>query len=395
MHYFIVWCILSISCIITATPHKKIVSRLLMVVVYLAVALTSGLRYETGTDYFSYSGIYSDIYPLHIAIDQGKLFPINTLIEPSYLFICSLFAMLGLSVNIMFLAIALATTALLFNSIKNYIPKYFNFGVLLYFCFIYFLLDMSGIRQAIALNLFIFSIRYILTKNLFKFLLIILLAISFHYTAVILLLCYPLYNIKFSKTTMISIMAISFIILVLRLPWISFVIDLLGSTVNNELLSSKLLTYTSNEFLTKSRILSPVMLIYVPVFITAVLYRDKLSKTTPYYNILLNIFMFFIVSVFGLYESEDISVRMSSYFMISFCLLLPLTLELVEAGTSRSIVATSILILSLYSIRDMIYSDQVSSILFRPYQNYILIEAGIQHSDAQNRKDTFLNHFGD
>lgn len=375
--------------------HKSSLSRVLFLIVYLAVALTSGLRYETGTDYFAYSGIYSDIYPLHTAIDRGQLFPIMTLIEPGYLFICSLFAMLGLSVNIMFLAISLTTTALLLNSIKNYIPKYFNFGVLSYFCFIFFLLDMSGVRQAIALNLFIFSIRYILDKRIFRFLFVISLAIVFHYTAAILIFFYPLYNMRFSKHTMITIIIISFCIFVFRFPLISILFDILGKTFNNELLTSKLLNYTTNEFLTKSRVLSPLMVIYIPIFIIAVLWQENLSKITPYYNILLNIFMLFIVSVFILYESEDISVRVSTYFMIGFCLLLPLTLELIKIGTSRTIMATCILMLSLYSIRHMIYGDQISSILFRPYQNFLFIEAGIQDSDAQQRKDIFINNFGD
>lgn len=376
-------------------PLNKRLNALIFNLSYIAIALTSGLRFETGTDYFSYAGIYNNIYPLNIAISQGELFGIENLIEPSYLFICSLFSMLGADVNIMFLAISLVTTALLFNSFKKYMSKYMYFGILLYYSYIFFLLDMSGVRQAISVNIFIFSIRYIIGRNIFLYLLMIILAASFHYTSIILIFIYPLYNRKFSITTMMAVMVISFSILVFKLPWMAVSLDLLGGVINNELFSAKLLVYASSSSLTKYRTLSPVMLLYIPVYTVAVLCRDKLSKTTPYYNILLNIFMFFMVSVFSLYESEDISVRVSSYFMFGFCAILPLCLTLFKDGASRTIMEISIFILSLYSIRNMIFGEEVSSILFRPYQNYVLIEAGIQRSDAQRRSDIFISNFGD
>ena len=54
----------------------------------------------------------------------------------------------------MFLFISFCTTLLLFRSFEDYLPDYKYLGLLTYFAFIYFQMDMSGLRQAIALNVF-------------------------------------------------------------------------------------------------------------------------------------------------------------------------------------------------------------------------------------------------
>lgn len=76
-------------------------------------------------------------------------------------------------------------------------------------------------------------------------------------------------------------------------------------------------------------------------------------------------------------------------------MIFPMTLKLVKIGYERYFVATIIVILSLYSIRNMIYSDQITTILYRPYQNYLLVEVDIQRSDAEERKDILLNNTKD
>ena len=55
-----------------------------------------------------------------------------------------------------------------------------------------------------------------------------------------------------------------------------------------------------------------------------------------------------MVSVFALYESEDISVRISSYFMIGFCFIFPLTLNLVKNKSAK--MAISFAIFSILTI---------------------------------------------
>ena len=118
---------------------------------------------------------------------------------------------------------------------------------------------------------------------------------------------------------------------------------------------------------------------------------QKSPLSTTYFSICLRYFF----SVFALYESEDVSVRISSYFIFGFCMIFPMTLKLVKIGYERYFVATIIVILSLYSIRNMIYSDQITTILYRPYQNYLLVEVDIQRSDAEERKDILLNNTKD
>lgn len=62
-----------------------------------------------------------------------------------------------------------------------------------------FVMLFSGIRQAIAMSIGVFSLRYIRKGKLLKYLLCIALAFGFHTSSFILLLMYPVYNLKIGK----------------------------------------------------------------------------------------------------------------------------------------------------------------------------------------------------
>ncbi len=107
---------------------------------------------KRGTDYLAYVRIFDSSSDLSHSLHTGT-FDVP-MIEPGYLFINSIFISLGVDVNYMFLFISFCTTLLLFRSFEDYLPDYKYLGLLTYFAFIYFQMDMSGLRQAIALNVF-------------------------------------------------------------------------------------------------------------------------------------------------------------------------------------------------------------------------------------------------
>jgi hypothetical protein len=159
-----------------------------------------------------------------------------------------------------------------------------------------------------------------------------------------------------------------------------------------DMLSSKLISYSTSSILSKNRTFSPVMLAYVPIFLVAVHSRERLSVNNPYYNIFLNMYALFLFSVFALYESEDISVRIGTYFIFGFCMILPIILDLFKNSYEKYLGATVIIMLSLYSIRNLVYSDQAMTIMYRPYQSYLLVEMGLQISDAKERESIFMSY---
>lgn len=84
------------------------------------------------------------------------------------------------------------------------------------------LMTTSIYRQWLAIAILTFSLKYIFERNLFKFLVMIILACVFHRTAIIFTIAYFLYNIKVSKKNLFISVFISFLIYLLGDKVLSF-----------------------------------------------------------------------------------------------------------------------------------------------------------------------------
>lgn len=80
----------------------------------------------------------------------------------------------------------------------------------------YYSFTFSGVRQAIAISLILLSYNFIKQRKLFKFTLLILLATSFHKTALFFLPAYFLCKVKINKFTIASILFIDALVFVFR-----------------------------------------------------------------------------------------------------------------------------------------------------------------------------------
>lgn len=348
---------------------------------YFLLALTSGLRYETGTDYFAYANIFDN------SQDIMEFSFFSLYIEPSYALLNSLFYSLGFNINMMYLTIALITTAILLNSFKRYVgQKYYLFAVIIYYSVSYFLLDMSGIRQAIALSIFIYSIRFVIEKCFWSFFLMIVFAFTFHRSAIILLVVYPISRIYIKSWMHIIILLLGIFLMVAKITLLQPILQL-GSTIFiSGPIAGKLLAFTTNSFFAVPRTITVGLMIYIPVYVIAIVKRKKLEQLVPYYNVILNLFLCFIITLFLLYESKDISIRFSSYFTFAFALTLPLLLSFLKQDVKNLIIGFSVIFfISVYAMRNMILEGESTTIMYRPYQNYIFHKLGLQESDAEKR----------
>lgn len=101
---------------------------------------------------------------------------------------------------------------LLFQSFKKYTENY-PFAMIL-FMGLWFAFTFTYLRQVLAASIGFLSIRYIIDRKLWKFLLVVVIAMSFHNSAIILLPFYFLPQKKYSKNAVLVLM---FVCLVLGL----------------------------------------------------------------------------------------------------------------------------------------------------------------------------------
>lgn len=160
-------------------------SKWIYVIPIVVLSLVLGLRYDVGTDYFSYKEIFD-------TQSNDLLWNIeNERIEPLYQIVNHIPFLLGLPYYYMSILVCFIIFSLFYLSfdkdrdmLKWYCVTLLISGTLFSF--------LNIQRHAISFCVFLFSIRYIYKRSLLKYLICILIAMGFHYSSFVLLPCYLL-----------------------------------------------------------------------------------------------------------------------------------------------------------------------------------------------------------
>lgn len=164
-------------------PRRGLKASFVLIFFFLA------LRYDFGNDYQAYLEIFDNT-------SQVQQFDLNYFLlsfhEPGWLVLNWMFRHLGFFP--MLATLALLNCCVYYDFISKHVPeKYFWMAIFLYTFYPGFMLiHASAMRQSVAIMLFVFSIKFLFTRNAVKFIFIIGLASLFHFTALILA---PLYLI--------------------------------------------------------------------------------------------------------------------------------------------------------------------------------------------------------
>lgn len=186
MNYFIVF----FPTFIVYIFSKYSKSYLGLKLAFLFLFIIGSLRFDYGNDYKSY-------YKIYIDISKGKMYlPEIKQLEVGYIVLNKIFLNLNFSIMISFLSLLSCLTYLYI--IKKYtFKKNMWLAVLFYLINPYiYIIQLSSIRQTIAINLFILSIPWLNRKEFLKYFLIIIFASLFHKSVLILLPLYLFFNNK-------------------------------------------------------------------------------------------------------------------------------------------------------------------------------------------------------
>lgn len=196
---------------------------------FLLVFLFLALRYDYGNDYISYLTIFEEISGAAIS-DYD---PTEGDREIGWFILNRLFS--GLGFFSMVAALAIFNCYVYFRFIRKYVPtKYYWFAVFLYVVFPdNMLIQLSAMRQAVAISLFLLGIEFIINRKAIYFLACVALASLFHTTALVLLPAYFLggKRIIFGKGVVLILVAtyVSMLLLYTYLtPLVTWVMGLFG-----------------------------------------------------------------------------------------------------------------------------------------------------------------------
>ena len=163
----------------------------------LLISFIVGFRYYVGNDWESYKVLFENIASHNYSIYQ---------VEWGYMLLNQLVIKFGGGYTIMFSIVAFISWFFIFKSFDNKVLPIFIFFI---FADEYFFWSMNGVRQFVAIGIFLYSINFIIDRNIKIYMILIISASLFHISALLLI---PLYFIPYHKLYNQKLWGILFIV---------------------------------------------------------------------------------------------------------------------------------------------------------------------------------------
>ncbi|MDW3133488.1 EpsG family protein [Vibrio sp. 1288] len=214
---------------------------LLSLLFFLAPDCNKKTKFVSSCMFFAVSSLIMGMRGIHVGVDTEEYYWLYYLannrpehyfvnkLEPGFVFINKLFGLWFHDASIMLLFISL----FVMFSFSYFVYKYSPSVMLAWLVFIssgQFFAFHNIARQSIAVAIILFSTKYILSRELVKFLLFVLMASAFHYSAIVFIPAYFVFNLRFNYSYILFAWIISFIFFIKKGLLLSF-IDQLSSVV--------------------------------------------------------------------------------------------------------------------------------------------------------------------
>lgn len=271
-----------------------------------------------------------------------------------------------ISENPYFLLIS-AGTFILF-SFRYAIRKYSMNPFLSYYFFVvlvFFATSMNIMRLFIAMSICIYSIKYINEKKIYKFLLLVILASTFHFSSIIFMISYLINYFKLSRYNLI-VFSVSMVVLYIVKGL--FLVKLIGafSSVYAERYAQDITSGSGLGMLLFLIGTISIALIYRNMYISNDLHKnDKYRYLDLWIKMLLLAIPFNIVAL-----DIEIAARMMWYFKLAVLFLIPNVLEDIKLNSYSKIIFFFISIIFLLVTPLFYYFPSMSSDNFgiNPYK---------------------------
>ena len=331
--------------------YKKFMPMLVMVV----LTFFGLFRYEIGTDYDWYIVLFDTV-----KIDD--LYP-----EPTFLLLVEFLHQFHFSYQVMFIAYELPIMLLLWSGIRYY-TKDTEIQILivaLYYCLQYFF-SLNGIRQGLSMVLIFWGYRYCLERSLWKYLLVVALAASMHYSAVVAAVLYFVPTRVFSWYKYAIVFILTFIVFKLNIV-LAFLSTLFGILQ----VDGRYLNYLCD--VDSVNMTGLYMFVQFGLFSIA---RIAIMELKPQYKGLLNLWFLGILGHFLFSFSLPIT-RLTKYFEYFIILIMPYTIQYLNSNF-------------LLQVKDKIYNFKWGYIIWLFYMyTFLNMMSGIPQDYYSNWRNPY------
>lgn len=175
-----------------ANSQSKLAKFIWMVIIVLPVCLLASLRGNVGTDTLTYASMYNG-WLKYVNIFQYSLeyfTGISSLIEPGYVLLNRISFFIFDDVKTLFFLSTFVQMVFVWRGI-TYFEEHLDpsFSLFIYYLFV-FNTSLNLMRQSIAVAIIFFAMRYIINHQFLKYAFFVLLASTFHLTALVFIVLY-------------------------------------------------------------------------------------------------------------------------------------------------------------------------------------------------------------
>lgn len=303
----------------------------------IELVLLAGFRgYTVGSDTSTYLMAidYYDKLSVSELIFAKLVYPFD--FEIGYFLLTKLSVLLGLGKTGFLFIIALIVYIPIFNFVKKHSPMPYV-SILCYFAFGFFSNSLGLFRQMIAISILLLGWKYIEGRNFVKYLLIVVLAMTFHTTAFVAIFLYFIYDIKWER------------VLVWLIP-IEAILLLFGNRIIALVLRvfSQYAGYVGGKYDLQGG--SYLMLILLnAVLIASIVFRDKNNDNCENMTICA---LFLAIFLQCLGYSMEIFGRTVSYFSIYIIIAIPNLIYNIgnQFGDRLRVILSTITIICLFAL---------------------------------------------
>lgn len=272
------------------------------VAAFVVIALFVGLRYNVGTDFESYSDYFHTTY---FFLEPGFNWLVETLWKYDYGEMYLFLIMSLLTYLFTFLAVERN------SDIKDYFP------VILMLTLLTITTTCNGIRQALAVAVFLFASRFIKSRNIYMFLALVAFAFLFHKSILLVIPFYFINDRYLSKRLYVILYVISFVFFFYDLQTIMGPLQFLIAD------NDRYMHMVENNYGRSYLGLGNSLQIFSYVVLLVLALRNDMHKKQPlYFNLFFALCVFMNVRV-----GASLFTRVMMYFSWFMFILLPLTLQ--------------------------------------------------------------------
>ena len=366
-------------------------------IAFLIFVYIAGMRYNLGVDYFTYakSFVETDTLADLFGYRSYAEFKESHHWEPGFECLCVLLRTISSDPQILFLASSVICSVFLFKAIDYFAEKRFVLlSLLTYFCSAYLLQEMQALRQALAASIIYFSLVKLMQNRNRACFFYILLAASFHSSALIFLPIAWGLKKKFSFRRQIAVLSAALAVFFLKIKWLGGIISISASLLPQMGVVEQLYKYISNEELGLQRGVFATFFLYLLVY-CLFLYKNRhhgYYEEDPKLTVAQNLLFYFLVITASTWEISFISMRLSWFFLFGLAICLPYMITFFKPS-SRPLAFVYVLFFNFLLVRPFIFPTVVTK-PFAPYQDYISCVYFGEKSTGKERAETYAAEMG-